>query len=506
MLRRLYLIWIYALLLLVFSISPAKAGTVQLPKTGQTICYDSSGNVIACSNPAYPGEDGELQMGIAWPSPRFTANGDATLTDNLTTLIWSPDGSTPTDGGLCTGGATTWQGALNYVACLNTNNYLGHSDWRLPNVNELESIVNDGQSNVATWLNGQGFSNVQWNYYWSSTSYASNPSCAWSVFMYDGDVLAFNVAKSYSYYVWPVRGGQGTSVIWRTGQTTSYAPGDDGDLQEGVAWPSPRFTNNGNQTVTDNLTTLMWTIDGSTPTYGSCTGGTTTWQGALNYVACLNTNNYLGHNDWRLPNQIELHSLSDFSQENPSIPAGNPFTNVLSNDYWSSTSYARTYAGSASYAWYVSMDDGGVYPDFEPGSDYVWPVRGGQSGSLGYLISGTITYNGTGISGVTVTLSGAGSGTTTTDSNGNYYFSGLSNGSYTVTPSKSGYTFTPDNITISGANSTGDNILASSGGSGSGSGSLSARAGGYSPAWLIITLISLTLAGGYLMRNRMVLS
>ncbi len=128
------------------------------------------------------------------------------------------------------------------------------------------------------------------------------------------------------------------------------------------------------------------------------------------------------------------------------------------------------------------------------------------SSSGTYSISGTITSGGTGISGVTVTLSGAGSGTTTTDSNGNYTFTGLSNGSYTVTPSKSGYTFTPDNVTINGASQTGDNIMASSGGGSGGGGGLSARAGGYSPAWLIITLISLTLAGGYLMRNRMVLS
>jgi hypothetical protein len=115
-----------------------------------------------------------------------------------------------------------------------------------------------------------------------------------------------------------------------------------------------------------------------------------------------------------------------------------------------------------------------------------------------YSISGTIESGGSGISGasVTLTLGGVTTGITTTDSNGNYSFTALSNGSYTVTASKSGYTFTPDNVTINGGNSTGDNIVAYAS---------SGRGGtpvGYSQAWFIITLISLTLAGGYLMRNR----
>lgn len=49
--------------------------------------------------------------------------------------------------------------------------------------------------------------------------------------------------------------------VERTGQTTSYAAGDDGDLQRGAIWPNPRFTDNGNGTVTDNLTGLIWLKD-----------------------------------------------------------------------------------------------------------------------------------------------------------------------------------------------------------------------------------------------------
>jgi len=363
--------------------------SVELPQTGQTICYDSAGAVVGCAG---TGQDGEIQAGVAWPNPRFKDNGDQTITDKLTGLMWTKDAGTPTVSGTptCIGGPMNWQAALDYVACLNTNNYLGHNDWRLPNVNELESLVN-GQSSQATWLTGQGFINVPggsyWSSYWSSTSYAVNPVDAWGVGMYDiymyaGIVVGFHKTDLIS--VWPIRGGQGTLIIWRTGQTTCYdingnvitctGTGQDGELQQGVSWPSPRFTDNGDQTVTDSLTNLMWTKDASAPTVGTCAGGSKTWQGALNYVACLNTNSYLGHNDWRLPNRKEIYSLKDFSRYNPSIPAGNPFTNVQSSSFWSSTSYAS----SPSFAWYVLMWDGFVNGANKISNNYAWPVRGGN--------------------------------------------------------------------------------------------------------------------------------
>ncbi len=180
-----------------------KAGAVDLPKTGQTTCYDTAGAVIACPG---TGQDGDIQAGVAWPVPRFINNGDGTVTDNLTGLMWTQDGNAPGPA-VCSPATTkTWQGALDYVACLNTNTYMGYTDWRLPNVNELESVVNAEQSDTATWLNTQGFSNVQSYIYWSSTSHAYFTSYAWFVYMWFGD-MSSNV-KASDYYVWPVRSGQ----------------------------------------------------------------------------------------------------------------------------------------------------------------------------------------------------------------------------------------------------------------------------------------------------------
>ena len=166
--------------------------SVNLPKTGQTTCYDAAGAVIAC---ATTGQDGELQKGVAWPSPRFTVDGTGLcVTDNLTGLMWvrTPDSVT-----------RTWANALTYA---NGLTICGYDDWHLPNRKELRSLINYGQANTATWLNTQGFSNVQAGSYWSSSTYAYDTTYAWNVYMDYGYVVGD--FKTVSYYVWPVRAGQ----------------------------------------------------------------------------------------------------------------------------------------------------------------------------------------------------------------------------------------------------------------------------------------------------------
>lgn len=90
---------------------------------------------------------------------------------------------------------------------------------------------------------------------------------------------------------------------------------------------------------------------------------------------------------------------------------------------------------------------------------------GGSSSSMApvtYRISGKITVSGTGLSRVTVSLTGASTNSTTTDANGNYAFAGAQNGSYTITPSLTGYTFAPvsRSITVSSADLTGQDFTA----------------------------------------------
>ena len=166
----------------------------------------------------------------------------------------------------------------------------------------------------------------------------------------------------------------------RTGQTLCYdvdgfqlscsGTGQDGEYQKGVAWPSPRFTDNNNGTITDNLTGLIWLKD------ANCFG-LRTWNialsdsnGLLSGQCDLMDGSSVG--DWRLPNRNELFSLFDIENYDPALPSGHPFYNVRFFDYWSSstridrTNEVRT----------VNMDIAGVYSADKNFNQGVWPVRG----------------------------------------------------------------------------------------------------------------------------------
>ncbi len=169
-----------------------------------------------------------------------------------------------------------------------------------------------------------------------------------------------------------VGGGATTAALPRTGQTNSYASEDDGDLRKGVVWPSPRFTDNGNGTVTDNLTGLIWIV---APHELEGNDGRQAWEAAIAYCRGLA---YGGHDDWRLPNVRELHSLVDFSRAVPALPSGHPFVGIESSNYWSSTTFA--YEGFSEYGWWVSLFDGYTYYANKTNNYRVWPVRAGQGG------------------------------------------------------------------------------------------------------------------------------
>jgi hypothetical protein len=129
------------------------------------------------------------------------------------------------------------------------------------------------------------------------------------------------------------------ALVPKTGQTTSYDTGDDGYHQAGVAIPNPRFTDNTDGTVIDNLTGLVWLKN------ANCFGEKV-WATALTDSNSLN-NGECGltdgsdEGDWRLPNRFELESLLDLGNYNPALPSGHPFLYVQNHYYWTSTTYGR---------------------------------------------------------------------------------------------------------------------------------------------------------------------
>jgi hypothetical protein len=165
----------------------------------------------------------------------------------------------------------------------------------------------------------------------------------------------------------------GTAPVEKTGQTTSYETGDDGDLEKGIEWPNPRFTDNGNGTVTDNLTGLIWLKNANRA------GGTMLWAAALAYcnsladdASELTDGSVAG--DWRLPNVKELQSLIDYGRYNPALPTGHPFTTLQASTYWSAT----TYGDNTNYTWHVDMYSGNVSISDKTIGLYLWAVRGGN--------------------------------------------------------------------------------------------------------------------------------
>jgi len=335
---------------------------VTLAATGQQASYAS-------------GDDGALHKGVAWGVGRFSDNGDGTVTDTVTGLVWLKDGG-------CLP-AATWATALTEVSGLRSGQ-CGLTDgtsagqWRLPNLNELESLVDVSASGPAL-TPGNPFVGVSVGIYWSSTSYFGGDlgsPAAWAIRMDDGRYINDGVANSKAGAtngVWAVRGAGGGAVkLAATGyydEPGQQVAGDDGSVQAGVPLTYPRFVDNENGTVTDTVTGLVWLKQ------ANCIAGN--WAEALAAVQSL-ASGQCGLTDgsaagaWRMPNRNEMQSLEDRMENNQADffdatyvwkLSGEPyqapiFANFVGNEYyWTST----TDAADTSEAWAVFSCDFGVY-------------------------------------------------------------------------------------------------------------------------------------------------
>lgn len=290
----------------------------KLPDTGQTKCYDGSGNEINCTG---TGQDGEYNI----HPMSYTNNGNGTVTDKNTGLMWQQQ-----DDGI----PHNWyQASGTYNATYNPSTQDvcgsltlgGHSDWRLPTKKELIGIVN-----YAKPLREESgasidsvFTDTKRNYYWTATF---NYCCS-SVWQVSFDCGGFYPSPTYSTstsYVRCVRGGQSSSS----------------------------FTDNGNGTVTDNKTGLMW--QQGEP-------GSTSWHSALSYCEGLQLGS---HSDWRLPNIKELESLTEDTRYEPAINIAY-FPAAYSTMYFSSTAVSCSIPApdsiSAISRWSINFQNGTPY-------------------------------------------------------------------------------------------------------------------------------------------------
>jgi hypothetical protein len=282
------------------SATPPGWPTLNLPDTGQTQSYTDTF-----------GEDSDYTIN----PPSYTDNDDGTVTDHVTGLIWQQEDDDR---------ERSWDEVCLYCDNLSL---AGYSDWRLPSVMELMSIVNYGTYEPA--IDTTYFPDIEtWANYWSSTSNANNSSYACYVYFSYGQVGSND--KSSTRYVRCVRGGQTAGAL----------------------------TDNNDGTVTDGNIGLMWQQGEA---------GSMNWENAL---TCCEDLSLAGYTDWRLPNIKELRSIVDDTLYDPAIDT-NYFPDAHATPYWSST----TYAVNSFSAWGVYFRSGRVYSYNKSGTYYVRCVR-----------------------------------------------------------------------------------------------------------------------------------
>ena len=328
--------------------------------TGQTQCYNDT-REIAPPQPGQPfyGQDAQ-HPGVA---ASYTLSHDGLMVrDNNTGLIWQRSADTNGDGVLDSRDKLTWQQALAWPAQLNTAKFGGFTDWRLPTIKELYSLIqfsgmdvgptSTGTANLHPFIDTKYFKFVygdpdanerlidsQWA---TSTQYVANPRMMFGVNFADGRIKGYGTAL-------PGRGEKTFFVLCVRGNP-NYGNND--------------FHDNGDGTITDRATGLMWSRADS--------GTGMNWEAALAWVQARNAEKYLGHADWRLPNVKELHSILDYTRSpltthsaaiDPVFRCTQITNEIGEADYpyfWSSTTHASVMGGAA--AAYVAFGRAAGWP------------------------------------------------------------------------------------------------------------------------------------------------
>lgn len=323
-------------------------GTTRLPYavvgTNQVGCYDSSGASVDCAG---TGQDGEHRVN----GPRYTDNGDGTATDEITGVIWQQTADSNGDGTVDANDKFTQAGAVSYCEGLELG---GHSDWELPDIKTLYSLIDFSGEDVSgltgsteglvPFINdavfGYGYGDTSAgeriiDAQWATTSIAvSNSVMMFGVNFADGRIKGYgdpmgNMPNNKLFYVQCVR--------------------NKGAYGENV------FADNGDGTITDKATGLMW--------QQADTGAAVSWDAALKSCGDATTG---GHSDWRLPDAKGLQSIVDYSRspDTSSSAAINPlfsttsFTNEKGETdygfYWTSTTHKNS-TGINKAAVYISF-------------------------------------------------------------------------------------------------------------------------------------------------------
>jgi hypothetical protein len=328
---------------IVFASGNAFADSGVVVDTGESKCYDTS-REIPCpqEGEAFYGQDAQY----AGAQPSYTDNGDGTVTDNVTGLMWQ---KTPGD-------KVTYAEA---AAGADTFSLAGYDDWRLPTIKELYSLMDfSGHTGMSAATSEPYIDTDYFDFEYGDTS--------------AGERFIDAQYWSSTEYVGTTMNGQATvfGVNFADGRIKGYGLRPDGSMAEFVRYVRGNtgygvnnFVDNGDGTITDLATGLMWMKTDS--------GTTMNWEQALDYAENLE---YAGYDDWRLPNAKELQSIVDYTRAPDATdpaqmgPAIDPIFDITSDDsfFWTSTTHVEGPAGD--FAAYVAFGEAWGYMEQPPGS------------------------------------------------------------------------------------------------------------------------------------------
>lgn len=301
MTRRITMGMIILLLVEVFAIAEVTNLKYPIVDTGVTTFY-SNNKIISEPNMGddFWGQDAQFQNNM----PSYTDNGNGTITDNITGLMWVQD----------MGDKMSYKNALSYAEKYELS---GYDDWRIPTIKELYSLIQftgsvKGQKAIDFFIDTNYFNHPIGDISkgereidaqtWSLTEYVGrtmgSDETIFGVNFVDGRIKGYpkynpKTKRENKMYFRLVRGNP------------DYGVND--------------FKDNGNQTITDNATGLMW--------QKTTTSEGLNWEDALKYAENLTLG---GYDDWRLPNAKELQSLVDYSRspQTTNSPAIDPVFNI----------------------------------------------------------------------------------------------------------------------------------------------------------------------------------
>jgi hypothetical protein len=326
--------------------APATLGSYPVVGTGQRSFWNSAGESITApaKGQAFYGEDTQFPG----TEPSYKNNDDGTISDLVTGLTWTQTPDVNGDGKINASDKLKLSQAIERARTLRVG---GYSDWRLPTIKELYSLIDfngvdpriedKDTSRLTPFIDTRyfkfGYGDTDAGERIIDAQVATSTMYVGKTWLVMQTMFGVNFAdgriKGYPLAVSMTAGGPSLA------ENKFYAYYVRGNPSYGVN----SFKDIGDGTVTDKATKLMWSQTDS--------GSGMDWEHALAWVQQKNADNYLGHNDWRLPNVKELQSVVDYSRSPATMhsPAIDPvfqttkITNEAGqNDYgnfWSSTTH-----------------------------------------------------------------------------------------------------------------------------------------------------------------------